>query len=654
MVKRSVRPRPFRALAGPILFALLITLLCSGPALAVAPPATSAGTAISWGNDADGELGIPSDNTGLAYASPAVVGTNAVQVATADGHALVLSSNGAVYAWGDGNNGDLGQGAGAAEQDTPVQVQMPAGADIVSVAAGQYSSYAITASGQVYAWGDDESGQLGNGSKESSSTVNGTPEPIAGLSGVTQIVTGGQSFDAYVAALTSSGEVYTWGTESAGVLGNGVSGDGAQFDVTPTAVSGVAGATQIAGGAYDVFALTPGAVYGWGYDSCDELGNNVGENCHNGTVEASPVEVDFPAGVDVDSIGFGGAGPGHGIASSSTGALYIWGQGSAYSNGDYYTPTAFAVPGGAPILEVDASGNCNYALTTGGVLYANGAYDDSCGFGTSGSSLLSPLQQVPVPSGLHVLQFAGGDAYGAAVAGASLPGTPTVTAVSPASGPAAGGNAVTITGTGFAAGAAVYFGTAAATNVMVKSSKLIVATAPAGSDTVDIFVALNGTSSPLTNADRYTYTSSSNGTPNPNNGQSGSNSGTTGVGKTTSSGGTASVSLSCVGPTGSSCHMAASLSVVETVSGGRVLGVAARSGETTTRKTKTKHRTVVLATISLTLQAGASRTVKLTLNRAGRSLLSSRHALHVRLAVTQGGHVVGTRTLSFTTRKKKR
>jgi hypothetical protein len=101
---------------------------------------------------------------------------------------------------------------------------------------------------------------------------------------------------------------------------------------------------------------------------------------------------------------------------------------------------------------------------------------------------------------------------------------------------------------------------------------------------------------------------------------------------------------------GSSCHMAASLSVLETVSGGRVLGVAARASAT---RTKTRRRTVVLATVSLTLQAGGSRKVKLNLNRAGQRLLSSLHRLHVRLAVSQGGHVVGTRTLTFTNRKKR-
>ena len=409
--------------------ALLSSLLFAGAAAAVAPPSASPGTLYSWGNDYAGELGVPGDNTGLAYANPTVVGlpagTTVVQVATGDGHGLALTSSGAVYAWGDGNNGDLGQGSDTSEHDTPVEVPLPASADIISVAAGQYVSFAVTAAGQVYAWGDDESGQLGNRVTESASAVNGTPALISGLSGVTEVLTGGQSFVAWVAALTDSGQVYTWGNEGTGTLGNGVSGDSSQFDVTPTTVGGVSGATQIAGGGYDLFAVTSsGAVYGWGEDGCDEIGNNVGDNCQNGTLEATPVAVDFPAGVQIDSVGFAGAGPGHGIASSSTGEIYLWGQGSAYSNGAYYTPTQFAVPGNAPVIEVDASGYCNYALTASGALYANGAYDDSCGFGTSGSSLISPLQAVPIPGGLHVLQFAGGDGWGAAVAGPGLPGVP--------------------------------------------------------------------------------------------------------------------------------------------------------------------------------------------------------------------------------------
>ncbi|ADW69215.1 IPT/TIG domain-containing protein [Granulicella tundricola] len=86
-------------------------------------------------------------------------------------------------------------------------------------------------------------------------------------------------------------------------------------------------------------------------------------------------------------------------------------------------------------------------------------------------------------------------------------GTPTVTAVSPASGPATGGTAVTITGTNFVTGATVSFGTTAATNVTVISATQITALSPAGSVGVaDVTVTSGGGTSATVTADRFTYT----------------------------------------------------------------------------------------------------------------------------------------------------
>jgi alpha-tubulin suppressor-like RCC1 family protein len=643
----------------------------AAPAAAVSPPAASPGTLQSWGNDADGELGIPSDNTGLAYASPAPVdlppGTQVIQVATADGHALAVTSTGAVYAWGEGTSGDLGQGASTSEEDTPVEVSFPPGTEIASVAGGQAVSYAVTTDGEVYAWGNDQSGQLGNGAVESSSAVNGTPTIVPGLSGVVQVVAGGDVYEAWAAALTSSGEVESWGSEESGILGNGVEGESTQFDPTPTTISGLSGVTQLAGGFADAFALTSsGAVYGWGTDNCDELGNNVGDNCKGGMDEPSPVEVAFPAGVKVESIGFGGLAPGHGIASDANGTLYLWGQGTAYSEGKYYAPSAFEVPGNALIAEVDASTNCNYALTTGGVLYADGGEFDECGFGygTSGSSLLSPLEEVPMPAGTRVVNFEGGSAYGADVVSSGPAPGPTVTAVSPASGPAAGGNTVTVTGTGFGIGAQVFFGTAAATNVSIQSSKTLTATAPAGSGAVDVMVAINGTSSPLTSADRYAYQagsgpggggggsggSGSGGSGSGGSGGGGSGSGSAKLGTVKVAGDTATVSVSCAGPSsGPSCTITLTLAASETLRGGKVVGVA-----TSARRAKTTHRTVVLGTVRVTIPAGKHRSVTLALNAKGRRLLAARHRLPVRLTLIAGGHAGGTQKLVFEKRRKSR
>ena len=84
---------------------------------------------------------------------------------------------------------------------------------------------------------------------------------------------------------------------------------------------------------------------------------------------------------------------------------------------------------------------------------------------------------------------------------------PTVSSVSPNNGPLAGGTAVTITGTNFASGATVTFGSTAATNVVVVSSTTITATTPAGSaGAVTVTVTVNGQSGSLTNGFTYTGT----------------------------------------------------------------------------------------------------------------------------------------------------
>ena len=83
---------------------------------------------------------------------------------------------------------------------------------------------------------------------------------------------------------------------------------------------------------------------------------------------------------------------------------------------------------------------------------------------------------------------------------------PTVTGLSPTSGPLAGGTPVTITGTGFTGATAVDFGTTAATSYTVVSSTDITATSPAGTGTVDVTVTTPVGTSPTSAADQFTYT----------------------------------------------------------------------------------------------------------------------------------------------------
>jgi hypothetical protein len=84
--------------------------------------------------------------------------------------------------------------------------------------------------------------------------------------------------------------------------------------------------------------------------------------------------------------------------------------------------------------------------------------------------------------------------------------TPTVTGISPSSGPTGGGTQVTITGTNFASGATVGFGGTAATGVTFNSPTAITATSPAGTGMVDVTVTTAGGTSATSSADQFTFT----------------------------------------------------------------------------------------------------------------------------------------------------
>ena len=154
---------------------------------------------------------------------------------------------------------------------------------------------------------------------------------------------------------------------------------------------------------------------------------------------------------------------------------------------------------------------------------------------------------------------------------------PTVSSVSPNGGPTAGGTAVTITGTNFAAGATVTFGSAAATNVNVVNSTTITATTPAGSaGAVTVTVAVNGQSGSLVNGFTYT-TAPVVSSVSPNNGPTAGGTGVTitgtnfAAGATVTFGGTAATNVVVVNSTSitatTPAHAAGAVTVTVTVNG---------------------------------------------------------------------------------------
>jgi hypothetical protein len=123
------------------------------------------------------------------------------------------------------------------------------------------------------------------------------------------------------------------------------------------------------------------------------------------------------------------------------------------------------------------------------------------------------------------------------------------------------------------------------------------------------------------------------------------------IGKASVSGTTASVRTSCTGHPGDKCKLSFNLTVTETVLGHKVIAI-------NSRKRPRKHKVVVIVgSTGVTLTAGQSKTVKISLNHTGRALLANRHVLKTTLRVTQRllnrrTRTVSTQTVTFKAPKK--
>ncbi|WP_032710911.1 hypothetical protein, partial [Salinispora arenicola] len=89
-------------------------------------------------------------------------GTEVTDVAAHGDHSLAVTSAGTVLAWGNNSSGQLGDGT-TTSNSTPVDVDLPAGTEVTAIAGGDSHSLAVTSAGTVLAWGNNSSGQLGDG-----------------------------------------------------------------------------------------------------------------------------------------------------------------------------------------------------------------------------------------------------------------------------------------------------------------------------------------------------------------------------------------------------------------------------------------------------------------------------------------------------------
>ena len=281
---------------------------------------TDAGGVKCWGYNLHGQLG---DGTTITRTTPVdVVGLAHGVKAISAGifHTSALTTAGAVKCWGLNQAGQLGDGT-TDNSSTPVDV-VGLGSGVRAVTAGIWHSSAITSAKAARCWGQNNFGQVGDGT-----TVNrSTPVAVAGLSsGVTGIDAGsggsGPDDGSHTCAVVDGG-VKCWGINAAGQLGDGTT----TTRLTPVPVMGLGtGVSTVAtGSGYTCALRSSGGVACWGYNPFSQLGDGT-------TVDRStptPV-VGLPSGVtDLATGGF------HACVLTRSGGVKCWGSSGGGQVGD--------------------------------------------------------------------------------------------------------------------------------------------------------------------------------------------------------------------------------------------------------------------------------------------------------------------------------
>ncbi|HEY4929644.1 MAG TPA: MBG domain-containing protein [Acidimicrobiales bacterium] len=332
-------------------------------AIGVATPAGAASNQIleSWGYNAAGQLGNGS-STNSSVPTPVSLPSGVGVTASAAGgyHSLAIGTDGNLYAWGQNGFGQLGDGT-TTNKSNPIVVQLPSGVHATKVAASTDDSFALGSDGNVYAWGDNSLNELGDGNGNNSST----PVQVSIPAGVTVTAIAGGQFHAL--ALASTGKVYGWGYNGNGQLGNGLKTTPANpvLAVFPSGVT----ATNIAAGGYHSLAIgSDGNLYSWGYNVDGQLGDG------NKTQHVKPQLVSMPSGVSATALA---AGLYHSLAIGSDGKLYAWGYNLYGQIGDGTTttqllPEAINLPSGGTPSAITTGQYDSLALLPNGNLYAWG------------------------------------------------------------------------------------------------------------------------------------------------------------------------------------------------------------------------------------------------------------------------------------------
>jgi len=363
----------------------------------------SDGTVWTWGWDEYGVLGNghgklmsdPSTEYDRAYAFPVYgpggIGrlTNIPAIAGGERHNAALDKNGEVWTWGWNAFGQLGNGVTCANINSPecmgtLPAKIPNFTNVKAIASRGYHTLALKTNGTVWAWGYNDGGRLGDGT----TTDQHSPVQLNGLGvhgGVTQISGGG----VVNAALMADHTLMAWGVNSEGAVGNGVFSDSQPTPAAVSQASGLTNITAVATGWDHVVALAADkTVWTWGLNGSGQLGD--------GTTTNSSLPVHVPGLTNIKAVSAGDAST---VVLKEDGTVWAWGINDRGELGDgltyAYSKTPVQVVGLSNVTTARAREWHNLAIKEDGTVWCWGSNGrGECGDGTSVNNRPSPVQVI--------------------------------------------------------------------------------------------------------------------------------------------------------------------------------------------------------------------------------------------------------------------
>ena len=198
------------------------------------------------------------------------ISTDDCKLSLGMGDSAIITESGNLYMWGSNSRGELGNGT-TTDSYTPIKIMD----NIKSVSLGSSSSAAITEIGELYTWGDNSDGTLGDG------TTIDRYYPIKIMDNVASVSVS----SSVSAAITEDGSLYMWGYNNGGRLGNGY-GNG--IVATPIKILDNVKSVSL-GNSHSAAITKDGSLYTWGYNGSGQLGNGI-------TTDSSiPIKITIPA-----------------------------------------------------------------------------------------------------------------------------------------------------------------------------------------------------------------------------------------------------------------------------------------------------------------------------------------------------------------------